>query len=135
MSPFWQNRERIETPDGDWFHADSLMVSDEDAPTVVIVHGLESSTNSPAVREMAVAFRAQGMNVVGLNFRGCSGEANDTVGAFSFGRTSKVGFGPRKCPKTRIMRVSLRKIHVPAKESCFLTRKTAYTAVRLSEAS
>jgi len=90
---FWDHRERIETPDGDWFHADSKMVSkhhknnDKPPPTVLIVHGLESNTNSPAVKEMAVSFQAQGMNVVGLNFRGCSGTPNDTLGGYHLGFT------------------------------------------------
>ena len=95
---FWDHRERIETPDGDWFHADSKMVSkhhndndnknnDGPPPTVLIVHGLESNTDSPAVKEMAVSFRAQGMNVVGLNFRGCSGTPNDTLGGYHLGFT------------------------------------------------
>lgn len=106
---FWDSRERIETPDGDWFHADtkyattttstrSSSSSPNDVngapplpppppPTVILVHGLESNSDSPASQEMATAFTRQGMHCVCLNFRGCSGTPNDTIGGYHLGFT------------------------------------------------
>ena len=91
QSSFWHHRERVETPDGDWFHADSRQQrrpGQPDTPTVIIVHGLESNTESPVVQQMAVTFETKhNMNVVGLNFRGCSGIPNDTIGSYHLGFT------------------------------------------------
>jgi predicted alpha/beta-fold hydrolase len=88
---FWDHRERIETPDGDWFHADTKYVKETDtantAPTVILLHGLESNSNSTLSTEMAQAFLAKGMNCVCLNFRGCSGTPNDQPGGYHLGFT------------------------------------------------
>jgi predicted alpha/beta-fold hydrolase len=90
---FWDHRERIETPDGDWFHADTKYVggsSDETtttAPTVILLHGLESNSNSTLSTEMAQSYLAKGMNCVCLNFRGCSGEPNSRPGGYHLGFT------------------------------------------------
>lgn len=87
----WDSRERIETPDGDWFHADTKYASNKkegyDAPTVIFLHGLESNSDSPICKEMAQAFNSHGMNCVCLNFRGCSGTPNDKVGGYHLGFT------------------------------------------------
>lgn len=102
---FWHYRERVETPDGDWFHADSRshqrrsteqqqqQTAQQHPITVIIVHGLESNTNSPVVQQMALAFEQQishsntPIHVVGLNFRGCSEIPNDTLGGYHLGFT------------------------------------------------
>jgi predicted alpha/beta-fold hydrolase len=90
----WTKRERIETPDGDWFHVDSRMTDKyttgkaEDAPWVVVCHGLESSSESSLSQEMAVAFNDIGMNCVCLNYRSCSGEPNNILGCYHFGFTN-----------------------------------------------
>lgn len=102
-SSFWDRRERIETPDGDWFHADTKFWSprkEEDDPslssevvvprskgTVILLHGLESNSNSPAVLEMAQAFLDLGLDCTCLNFRGCSGIPNDRIGGYHLGFT------------------------------------------------
>jgi hypothetical protein len=109
-SSFWDRRERIETPDGDWFHADTKFWSphhehshphENDDPscnnvagparcskgTVILLHGLESNSNSPAVMEMAQAFIELGLDCTCLNFRGCSGIPNDRIGGYHLGFT------------------------------------------------
>ena len=85
---FWDMRERVETPDGDWFHADTKFVSKnaETAPTVLLCHGLESSSESILSQEMATAYNHAGMNCVCVNFRACTGP-NDTLGAYHLGFT------------------------------------------------
>jgi hypothetical protein len=76
-SKFWNFRERIETPDGDWFHADTLFpttkLEEQDRDTrVLLLHGLESNSDSALSHQMAASFAAQGMTVTCLNFRSCS---------------------------------------------------------------
>lgn len=92
--PFWDSRERIETPDGDWFHADSKRseTADHDdttTPTLVLIHGLESNSESPLTIEMAQA-NIKSMHVTCINFRGCSGEPNDSIGGYHLGFTDDV---------------------------------------------
>jgi predicted alpha/beta-fold hydrolase len=98
---FWDERERIDTPDGDWFHADSKYYCHPDphditsatAPTVLLLHGLQSSSYGNLAVEMARAFGSMQMNVICLNFRGCSKDnsganiPNDTLGAYHLGFT------------------------------------------------
>jgi len=112
---FWDVRRRIRTPDGDFFHVDikyhsserverlregtaaSLDGDDEDGVrwwrsrgskgTVLVLHGLESNSNSTLSTDMSNAYHRAGFDVLFLNFRGCSGEPNDTIGAYHVGFT------------------------------------------------
>lgn len=86
---FWDNRERVETEDGDWFHADTKLCSeDKAAPTVLLLHGLQSNSNSSNSMELARGFNRMGLHCVCLNFRGCSGESNDRIGGYHIGFTN-----------------------------------------------
>jgi predicted alpha/beta-fold hydrolase len=99
---YWDKRERIETPDGDWFHVDYKYTSNskpttsttQPTPTVLLLHGLQSSSYGNLSVEMARAFKHQGLNVIALNFRGCSKDENgnnipnDTLGAYHLGFTN-----------------------------------------------
>ena len=90
---FWDERERVPTPDGDFFHADYKYCSsaDEksksDAPVVVLCHGLASSSEANLSKDLARAFTGQGYHCICLNFRGCSGVPNETLGAYHLGFT------------------------------------------------
>lgn len=89
---FWDSRERINTPDGDWFHADTKYSNgdfgSDEVPTVLILHGLESNSDSMLTKEMAHLVTSElKMHCTCLNFRGCSGEPNDTIGAYHLGFT------------------------------------------------
>jgi predicted alpha/beta-fold hydrolase len=101
-SQFWDHREHIASLDGDFFHADYKYVNscnDNSAnvlnmrPTVILLHGLQSSSYSTLSVELAEAFNQQGMNCVCLNFRGCSKDAqgvnipNDKKGGYHLGFT------------------------------------------------
>jgi uncharacterized protein len=86
-------RERIETPDGDFLDLDfagwpPTAPADQDpAPLVLVLHGLEGTSNR---RYMTTAYRAlldAGLRPVALNFRGCSGEPNRAVRAYHSGET------------------------------------------------
>jgi hypothetical protein len=91
-SKFWNVRERIETPDGNWFHADTLFPTTSNEQerrrnaTVLLLHGLESNSDSALSQQMAAAFAAQGMTVACLNFRSCSqNEAGEFIPNDSLG--------------------------------------------------
>jgi uncharacterized protein len=79
-------RERWELDDGDFLDVDRH--GDPAAPTVVVLHGLESSSRAPYVKRMVAAARALGLAAVAVNFRGCSGEPNRLPRLYHSGDTS-----------------------------------------------
>lgn len=87
---YWDRRERIDTPDGDWFHLDfkANSGSSKSKGLMVMIHGLESNSRSPLMTDMANSYLALGLDVCCINFRGCSGEPNDTLGAYHLGFTN-----------------------------------------------
>ena len=94
LKSFWDERERIDTYDGDFFHVDykwntAVGVGELKQPQnmVILLHGLESSSNSPLSLDMAEAFGHQGFDVAFVNFRGCSGVPNDKLGGYHAGFT------------------------------------------------
>ena len=84
----WDERQRMETPDGDFFDVDwKFSDSEEEAPLVLICHGLQSNSDSPLVKEMATAYNRIGMDAACLNYRGCGGEINRTPRGYHVGFT------------------------------------------------
>jgi len=84
--------ERVELPDGDFvdLHESADGLSD-DAPLVVILHGLEGSSRANYVTTMARELSAVGVRAVRLNFRGCSGEMNRLPRFYHAGDTADLG--------------------------------------------
>jgi predicted alpha/beta-fold hydrolase len=104
---FSTTRERLHTPDGDFFdidyttnlprseHAtstatrsaiDPRIASNEDIKGIVIMlHGLESNTQGPLTTKMATSFLSKGFACALVSFRSCSGEDNLTPGAYHLG--------------------------------------------------
>lgn len=82
--PDW-NRRRIDLPDGDFLDIDIL---DEGSNKgVLLLHGLEGTTSRTYMRAMARALSGSGASVVGVNFRGCSGEPNRLARSYHSGAT------------------------------------------------
>jgi predicted alpha/beta-fold hydrolase len=79
-------RERVRLPDGDFLDLD---FSDDDPrlPLVVVLHGLEGSARSTYALEMYRTLRAREIHAVGLNFRSCSGDLNQTPRLYHSGET------------------------------------------------
>jgi len=77
-------RERRRTPDGDFVDLD-VLEGRPGAPTVLLLHGLEGSSDSGYIREMVKGLAARGWGAVALNFRGCSGEPNRRPASYSSG--------------------------------------------------
>lgn len=84
---FTNERERIETPDGDFIDIDWSRPKQPDSRLVVITHGLESHARDASIQGMARAFYRRGWNVAAWNFRGCSGEENRLLSSYHSGST------------------------------------------------
>ena len=87
-------RERIDTPDGDFLDMDIAMARGlnlaDDAPVVMLLHGLEGSARRPYARVMYRHLAAHGIRGVGMNYRSCSGEPNLTARLYHAGATDDV---------------------------------------------
>jgi predicted alpha/beta-fold hydrolase len=88
-------RERIDTPDGDFVDLDWATVPRrpapaEDAPLVLVVHGLEGSAGSPYVLETCRKLWDLGVRSVAMNFRSCSGEPNRLPRFYHAGDTGDI---------------------------------------------
>jgi predicted alpha/beta-fold hydrolase len=79
-------RQRWELPDGDFLDVDRLRAPD-DAPVVIVCHGLEGSSRAGYVRGLLAEAHARGLGGVAINFRGCSGELNRLARFYHSGDT------------------------------------------------
>lgn len=81
-------RQRLELDDGDFLDLDWSAAGAQPSDRVVIMcHGLESSSNAHYIRGMTYALNAAGVDVVCMNFRGCSGEPNRLLRSYHSGVT------------------------------------------------
>ena len=85
-------RERWDTPDGDFLDVDFLDAAEPDAPTLLVLHGLEGSADSHYVRGAAARARALGWRTLAMNYRSCSGEPNRNPRFYHCGETGDPGF-------------------------------------------
>ena len=84
-APCW-HRERWDTPDGDFIDIDhSEHAVDEQAPLVVMFHGLEGNVESHYVQAMTTVAQQRGWAFALVHFRGCSGEINRAPRAYHSG--------------------------------------------------
>lgn len=84
-------RKRLETPDQDFMDLDFLDF-DNDAPAVVLIHGLEGSSDARYVQSLMGAFREIGWRSVAVNLRGCSGELNRKPYGYHAGKSEDLDF-------------------------------------------
>jgi predicted alpha/beta-fold hydrolase len=108
-------RERWETPDGDFIDLDfvehrdrvsgvggrgqSTLTSNEppeNAPLLVLFHGLEGSSRSHYAAALMAAARDIGWRSVVVHFRGCSGEPNRLARAYHSGDASEIDWIARR---------------------------------------
>ncbi|HET7463131.1 MAG TPA: alpha/beta fold hydrolase [Longimicrobium sp.] len=90
-------RERVDTPDGDFLDLDWATVPGrpappDGAPCVVVVHGLEGSTDSAYVKETCRNLWDRGIRSVAMNFRGCGGEPNRLPRFYHAGDTGDIAY-------------------------------------------
>ncbi len=80
-------RERWELADGDFLDLDFLEADSPAAPLVIVLHGLEGSSQASYVRGLTATARAAGLATCALNFRGCSGTLNRLPRFYHSGET------------------------------------------------
>jgi uncharacterized protein len=83
-------RERWDTPDGDFIDLDWLPTHDRDAPLVVLFHGLEGCSRSHYALNLMHALQARNWRGVVVHFRGCSGEPNRLPRAYHSGDSAEL---------------------------------------------
>ncbi|MBI3899857.1 MAG: hydrolase [Gammaproteobacteria bacterium] len=83
--PLALRRERIELADGDFVDLD--WTSNSRGPIVLMLHGLQGSSNSRYARSVLGAVDRAGWRGALLHFRGCSGEPNRLPRAYHSGET------------------------------------------------
>ncbi len=79
-------RERLELADGDFLDLD-WMNRDKLSPTLVLLHGLEGSLDSPYLRRMLHQLEAKGWRGLLVYWRGCSEEPNRLESTYHAGRS------------------------------------------------
>jgi predicted alpha/beta-fold hydrolase len=89
--PTW--RERLATPDGDFIELDWCGKAAEapGIPIVMLLHGMTGSSRSSYILGMQAALSRLGWRSVAMNFRGCSGQPNQTARCYHSGDTEDVG--------------------------------------------
>ncbi|MFC1664557.1 YheT family hydrolase [Pseudomonadota bacterium] len=84
--PVRYSRERIATSDGDFLDLDWSRIGSKQL--CIVLHGLEGSSKSVNVLGMAHALNRQGVDVLALNYRGCSGVMNRKSSFYHSGLSS-----------------------------------------------
>ena len=79
-----RERERIETPDGDFLDLDWNR-NHRSQSLVIITHGLEGNSANASVQGMARTFHRAGWDTLAWNLRGCSGEMNRLLRTYHSG--------------------------------------------------
>ncbi len=89
-APAHYQRFTLATPDDDFLDVDVLHPTVPSNRAVLLLHGLEGSSQGHYLRSMANAVVAAGWSAVALNFRGCSGRPNRFARSYHSGVTEDV---------------------------------------------
>jgi predicted alpha/beta-fold hydrolase len=92
-------RERWETPDGDFIDLDWIDCAANRASLVVFFHGLEGCSQSHYALSLANELRRQNCRGVIVHFRGCSGEGNRLARAYHAGDSAEIDWLLRRLKK------------------------------------
>ncbi len=100
--PRWQ-RDRWDTPDGDFIEVDTLLPAPGAPPAaarqplLVLFHGLEGSSGSQYAQAFAFAAQARGWACAVPHFRGCGGSLNLAPRAYHSGDHAEIGWMLAQC--------------------------------------
>ncbi|WP_299060647.1 alpha/beta fold hydrolase [uncultured Polaribacter sp.] len=83
-------RKRITTWDADFIDLDFSLVGSKSL--VLLIHGLEGSSNSRYMVSTSKHLNKKGLDTVCFNLRGCSGDDNLLIGTYHSGKTEDVDF-------------------------------------------
>jgi predicted alpha/beta-fold hydrolase len=84
-------RARWTTPDGDFMDID-FMDGPVASPQLLVIHGLEGSSDRKYVRGLLALAGERGWRGVALNFRGCSGTPNRTPRLYHSGDSAELAW-------------------------------------------
>jgi uncharacterized protein len=84
------DRKRIHTWDQDFIDLDFSLVGSK--TLVILIHGLEGSSQSKYILAATKEFNNEGLDTVAFNLRGCSGEDNLLLQTYHSGKTEDVHF-------------------------------------------
>jgi predicted alpha/beta-fold hydrolase len=82
-----QTRERITLPDTDFIDLDWSYAKEKSNKVIILLHGLEGHAQRPYLTGTAKHFNENGIDAIGVNFRGCSGETNLLYRSYHSGAT------------------------------------------------
>lgn len=82
-----QERERLTLPDGDFLDLDWSFSNKKTHRLAIVLHGLEGNAQRPYMLGAAKHFNTNDIDVVCVNFRGCSGEDNSLYRSYHSGDT------------------------------------------------
>jgi uncharacterized protein len=85
-------RERWNTDDGDFVDIDFVDGTGPSAPTLVLFHGLEGSSDSAYAKALMAYAKLQGWHGLVAHFRSCSGEVNALARAYHSGDSDHCNF-------------------------------------------
>ncbi|APZ42283.1 hydrolase [Acidihalobacter ferrooxydans] len=88
-------RERLELPDGDFIDLDWSTQSRHPG-LVLVIHGLEGSSQSAYVQRLLRQLERHGLQAVVMHFRGCSGEPNRLQRGYHAGDTADIDYVARQ---------------------------------------
>jgi len=83
-------RKRIETLDMDFIDLD--FVQNGNSKCLLLLHGLEGSSNSGYIKGFANYFSEKGFDICTMNFRSCSGVMNNKLYSYHSGKTDDLDF-------------------------------------------
>lgn len=90
LNPVSFSRRRLETADNDFIDLDFSSVGSQSA--VILLHGLEGSSKSQYIQRMTQLLNQNMLDVIVMNFRGCSGEPNRLYSSYHSGKTDDLAF-------------------------------------------
>ncbi|MGB0494770.1 MAG: hydrolase [Kangiellaceae bacterium] len=76
-------RFRMELDDNDFIDLD--IYKNQDRPTLLLLHGLEGSIESPYILRMISMAKKRNWQIIVMHFRGCSGETNRLLRSYNSG--------------------------------------------------
>jgi predicted alpha/beta-fold hydrolase len=80
-------RDRITLPDSDFIDLDWSYAIEKSNKAIILLHGLEGHAQRPYITGSAKLFNDNGIDAIGVNFRGCSGESNLLFRSYHSGAT------------------------------------------------
>lgn len=83
-------RERLDTPDGDFIDLDWVNRELDNAPTLILFHGMEGNSQSHYAKRILYYLKEIGWRGVVAHARGCSEELNRTLNFYHAGLTTDI---------------------------------------------